>query len=104
MLARLADFAALDGKPCRFDYLFTYERRDCQRLIAVERPIVYARSFFGIVDLLAILPTYLTVLLETQAQSLLVIRILRLLRIFRVLKRACHVRIDLDIPAKKGRA
>ena len=56
------------------------------RLVAVRRPIIYARSFFGIVDLLAILPTYLTLFLNSQAQSLLVIRILRLLRIFRVLK------------------
>ncbi len=56
------------------------------RLVAVTRPMVYARSFFGVVDLLAILPTYLTLFLDSQAQSLLVIRILRLLRVFRVLK------------------
>lgn len=45
----------------------------------------YARSFFGIVDLLSILPTYLSLVLP-GAQSLLVIRALRLLRVFRVLK------------------
>ena len=45
----------------------------------------YARSFFGVVDLLSILPTYLS-LLVPGAHSLLVIRSLRLLRIFRVLK------------------
>ncbi len=55
------------------------------RLACVERPLHYARSFFGIVDLLSILPTYLSLILP-GAQSLLVIRALRLLRIFRVLK------------------
>lgn len=54
------------------------------RLISVDRPWRYAFSFFGIVDLLAILPTYLSVLVP-GAQSLAVIRALRLLRVFRVL-------------------
>lgn len=55
------------------------------RLVAVQRPLRYARSFFGVVDLLAILPTYLSLFL-VGAQSLLVIRALRLLRVFRILK------------------
>jgi voltage-gated potassium channel len=55
------------------------------RLYCVGRPWRYARSFYGIVDLLAILPTYLS-LFFPGAQSLLVIRGLRLLRVFRVLK------------------
>ena len=55
------------------------------RLYCVDKPWRYARSFFGIVDLLAILPTFLS-LLFPGAQSLLVIRGLRLLRVFRVLK------------------
>jgi voltage-gated potassium channel len=55
------------------------------RLLAVDRPVTYARSFFGVVDLLAILPTYLS-LAFPGAQSLLVIRALRLLRVFRVFK------------------
>ena len=63
--------------------LFTVEY--LLRLYAVERPSRYARSFFGVVDLLAILPTYLSVVLA-GSQSLLVIRSLRLLRVFRVLK------------------
>ena len=50
-----------------------------------DGPLSYARSFFGVVDLLAILPTYLS-LVFTGAQSLLVIRALRFLRVFRVLK------------------
>ncbi len=60
------------------------------RLYSVGKPWRYARSFFGIVDLLAILPTYLSLIIP-GAQSLLVIRALRLLRIFRVLKLAHFV-------------
>jgi voltage-gated potassium channel len=55
------------------------------RLYSVRRPWRYARSFFGVVDLLAILPSYLSLVIP-GAQSLLVIRALRLLRVFRVLK------------------
>lgn len=63
--------------------LFTVEY--LLRLYCVERPLAYARSFFGLVDLIAVLPTYLSVLIP-GAHSLIVIRILRLLRVFRVLK------------------
>ncbi len=66
-----------------FTVLFTLEY--VLRLIAVKHPLRYARSFFGLVDLLAILPSYVSLLLP-GAQSLLVIRVLRLLRVFRVLK------------------
>ena len=61
------------------------------RLVCVRRPLSYAKSFFGIVDLLAILPSYIS-LFVTGAQSLLVIRALRLLRIFRILKLVRFVR------------
>ena len=50
----------------------------------------YARSFFGVVDVLSILPTYISVLVP-GAQALLVIRTLRILRVFRVLKLAEYV-------------
>lgn len=63
--------------------LFTVEY--ALRLYAVRRPLRYARSFFGIVDLLAILPTYVS-LLVPGGQYLLTVRVLRLLRIFRILK------------------
>lgn len=66
-----------------FTILFTIEY--VLRLLCVGRPLAYARSFFGIVDLLAVLPTYLSVIFP-GTQYLLVIRILRVLRIFRVLK------------------
>jgi voltage-gated potassium channel len=71
-----------------FTILFTVEY--ILRLATVGRPLRYALSFFGIVDLLAIVPTYLSVLIP-GAQSLIVIRALRLLRIFRVLKLAHFV-------------
>jgi len=66
-----------------FTILFTVEY--VLRLISVGRPLLYARSFYGIVDLLAILPTYASVFVP-GSQYLLVIRILRILRIFRILK------------------
>jgi voltage-gated potassium channel len=71
-----------------FTILFTVEY--VLRLVCVRRPLRYALSFFGLVDLLAIVPTYLSVFVA-GAQSLIVIRALRLLRIFRVLKLAHFV-------------
>ena len=55
------------------------------RIISAGYPRRYIFSFFGIIDLLAIIPTYLSVL-YTGTRFLLVIRSLRLLRMFRVLK------------------
>ncbi len=71
-----------------FTILFTIEY--VLRLASVRRPLSYARSFYGIVDLLAILPSYLSFVV-VGSQSLLVIRALRLLRVFRVLKLAHFV-------------
>lgn len=55
------------------------------RMLAVKKPIKYIFSFFGVIDLLAILPTYLSVLFP-GAQALQAIRIFRLLRVFRIFK------------------
>jgi voltage-gated potassium channel len=55
------------------------------RLYCVYRPGKYATSFYGVIDLLSILPTYLSLFI-IGAQSLLVIRILRLMRVFRIFK------------------
>ncbi|OJH34855.1 ion transporter [Cystobacter ferrugineus] len=68
-----------------FTGLFTLEY--VLRLLSVKRPLRYALSFFGLVDLLAILPSVLSLMLPGM-QSLLVVRVLRLLRVFRVLKLA----------------
>jgi len=66
-----------------FTALFTLEY--LVRLLIVRRPMRYALSFYGIVDLLAILPAFIG-LVVPGGERLLVIRTLRLLRIFRVLK------------------
>lgn len=66
-----------------FTMIFTVEY--IARLVTVRRPRAYAFSFLGIVDLLAILPTFLSIFIS-GAQTLLVIRTIRLLRIFRILK------------------
>ena len=73
-----------------FTILFTIEYG--LRLASVRRPWRYVFSFYGIVDLLSIIPTYLTLLpIAGETRSLLLIRSLRLLRIFRVLKLARYV-------------
>jgi len=71
-----------------FTLLFSVEY--VLRLSTVRRPLGYALSFFGVVDLLAVLPTYLGLLLP-GGQYLIVIRFLRVLRVFRVLKLAQYV-------------
>ena len=72
-----------------FTILFTIEY--ILRLISVKRRLGYATSFFGVVDLLSILPTYLSIFFP-GSQSLLTIRTLRLLRIFRVFKLTHYTR------------
>ena len=68
-----------------FTILFTFEY--ILRLLSVKRPLRYALSFYGLVDLAAIVPTYLS-LFVAGTHYFLAIRILRLLRIFRILKLA----------------
>jgi len=55
------------------------------RIIIVKKPFRYIFSFYGVIDLLSVIPTYLSLLI-VGSQSLVVIRVLRLLRVFRVLK------------------
>ena len=71
-----------------FTILFTLEY--ILRLYVSLKRLRYARSFFGVVDLLAILPTYLDLLLP-GAHYLALLRVLRVLRIFRVLKLAKYI-------------
>ena len=90
MLESVNSFTLRFGEELRlaewiFTVLFTLEYG--LRLLCVDRPSKYARSFFGIVDLLAILPSYLSLVIP-GSQSLLMIRALRLLRIFRIFKLA----------------
>ena len=74
---------AFDVAEWFFTILFTVEY--IARVASVERPLHYMRSFFGIVDLLSVLPTYLAILLP-ETHALIDVRILRLLRIFRIFK------------------
>ena len=71
-----------------FTLLFTAEY--IARLSCVRRPWAYARSPFGIVDLLAVLPTYLAILVPGLS-ALIDVRVLRLLRVFRIFKLGAYV-------------
>jgi len=66
------------------------------RLLSVRRPLAYATSFFGVVDLIALLPTLLA-LIFPGAHYLIDIRLLRLLRVFRVLKLTRYFREAQDL-------
>jgi voltage-gated potassium channel len=71
-----------------FTLLFTVEY--ILRLLVVQQHWRYARSFFGVVDLVAMLPTYLSFLLP-GSEHLIVIRVLRVLRVFRVFELTAYV-------------
>lgn len=71
-----------------FTILFTVEY--AARLVCVRHPLKYALSFYGVIDLLAVLPTYLAVLVP-GLHALIDVRVLRLLRIFRILKLGAYV-------------
>ncbi len=78
----------LDGIEWFVTFLFTIEY--VARIIVLGKPIKYVLSFFGIIDLLSILPSYIGLFI-TGTEYLMVIRTLRLLRIFRVLKLARYL-------------
>lgn len=71
-----------------FTALFTLEY--LLRLTCVRHPWHYARSFYGVVDLLAVLPTYLA-LFAPELYFLVDVRVLRLLRVFRIFKLGAYV-------------
>ncbi len=71
-----------------FTIIFTIEY--ALRLLCAPRPVRYARSFFGLVDLASILPTYVSLVLP-GTQYFQIIRVLRVLRVFRVLKLAEYI-------------
>ncbi len=66
-----------------FTLLFTAEY--IARLISVRHPWRYATSFYGVIDLLAVAPTYLAILVP-ELHALIDVRVLRLLRVFRIFK------------------
>ena len=71
-----------------FTFAFTAEY--IARLLCVRKPVQYATSFFGVIDLIALLPTYLA-LFFPALQVLMDVRVLRLLRVFRVFKLAAYI-------------
>ncbi|WP_370574440.1 ion transporter [Methanomethylovorans sp.] len=75
--------SVLHGLEWFFTILFTMEY--LLRLMCVRSKMAYSTSFFGIVDIISIIPTYISLILP-GSQFLLVIRVLRVLRIFRVFK------------------
>lgn len=88
LLESVAEVRARYGETLRalewgFTILFTVEY--AARIYTARKPLRYVRSFYGVIDALAVLPTYLSIVLA-GSQYLLVIRALRLLRVFRVLK------------------
>ncbi len=89
----VAPFAArhgglLDVLEWLFTLVFTIEY--AARLSCVRHPLRYATSFFGVIDLLAVLPTWLAAFFP-ELHALIDVRILRLLRIFRILKMGAYV-------------
>jgi len=71
-----------------FTILFTVEY--IGRCLCVQRPLVYARSFFGVIDVMSILPSYVSLFIP-GAHVIMGVRILRLLRIFRILKLTLYI-------------
>jgi len=61
------------------------------RIISIKKPFKYIFSFYGLIDLLSILPTYLGLFI-TGASSMAAIRSIRLLRVFRILKLARYLK------------
>ncbi len=77
---------------------FIFSMEYLARIWTVDKPAKYIFSFYGIIDLLAILPTFLGLFI-TGSQSLMVIRALRLLRVFRILKLGRYTRAGRLIAA-----
>ena len=73
-----------------FTALFTVEY--LLRLWTAEKRLRYALSFFGMVDFLAVVPTYVGLILPGGGPFFIIVRLLRVLRIFRVFEMAAYVR------------
>jgi voltage-gated potassium channel len=84
----LTERALFDWLEWGFTVAFTLEYM--ARLVCVRHPWRYATSFYGVVDLLALLPTYLTLFIP-EAHALIDVRVLRLLRVFRIFKLTAYV-------------
>ena len=91
LVVMLESVKSLDQKYGQFfdllEWIFTvfFTMEYFARIFSLKKPHYYIKSFYGIIDLLSILPTYLS-LFFVGTQAFMVLRIMRLLRIFRVLK------------------
>ncbi|WP_096087303.1 ion transporter [Agaribacterium haliotis] len=91
LVLMIESLSALPGEMLRvlraaewlFTFIFTLEY--LLRLYCAPKALRYARSFYGVIDLLSILPSYLS-LFVPGANYLLIVRLLRVLRVFRILK------------------
>jgi voltage-gated potassium channel len=96
LLVMLESVVALQASYGRYfdllEYLFTalFTVEYIARLVCVRHPLRYALSFYGLVDLLAVLPTYLA-LFVPELYALVDVRVLRLLRIFRIFKLGAYL-------------
>jgi len=93
MLESVYDYGLRCGELLRLaEWVFTvpFTIEYILRLLTVQRPSRYALSFFGIIDFLAVIPTYLSLFIA-GSQYMLVVRALRLVRVFRVLKLSRYV-------------
>lgn len=96
VLVMLESVASIDAKYHKLLYisewvitlLFTIEY--IARIISIKKPTTYIFSFYGIIDLLATIPLYLSILFA-GTNALLALRALRLLRVFRILKLARYI-------------
>jgi voltage-gated potassium channel len=94
MLESVASIRARFGDELRaaewiFTVLFTVEY--LVRIMVLRRPAAYMLSFFGLVDLLSFVPTYLSAVMP-GAQALVAVRAFRVIRLFRIFKLASHLR------------
>ncbi|RZA22505.1 MAG: ion transporter [Proteobacteria bacterium] len=76
----------------RAEWVFTalFSLEYILRFVSSPRPLLYAKSFFGLIDLISIIPSFLSLYI-VGAQGLLVIRVIRLLRVFRILKMVQYI-------------
>jgi len=77
-------------KALEWGFTLVFSAEYVARLVCVRHPLRYARSVFGVIDLLAVLPTYLAFLVP-GLHALIDVRVLRLLRIFRIFKLGAYV-------------
>lgn len=105
MLESVNSIALLYGKEIRalewaFTILFTLEY--IARLVSIGKPLKYVFSFYGIIDFISIIPTYLGIFIS-GTHTLSIIRSIRLLRVFRILKLAQFIgEADVLIKALKA--